>query len=114
MLDKLTRNVKIKRPDKSSSLLPGLPQHRTWLEARVLAESQRTLDFDAPPTGRKTILAHKIALDPTVKQRIYFARAAGASRFVYNWALAEWKQQYKAGGKPNGNSLKIAFNAIKY
>ena len=31
------------------------------------------------------ILAHRIELDPTVKQREYFARAAGCARFVWNW-----------------------------
>ena len=35
------------------------------------------------------ILAHRIALDPTVKQRIFFAKACGCSRFAWNWALAE-------------------------
>ena len=33
------------------------------------------------------ILAHKIALDPTVKQQLYFAKAAGCDRFVWNLAL---------------------------
>jgi putative transposase len=35
------------------------------------------------------LLAHKIALDPTNKQRTYFARASGVARFAYNWALGE-------------------------
>ena len=47
------------------------------------------------------LLAHKIALDPNRAQRVYFVRAAGVARFAYNWALAEWQQQYKAGEKPN-------------
>jgi len=34
------------------------------------------------------ILAHKIALDPTVKQRIALAKACGVARFTWNWALA--------------------------
>ena len=29
---------------------------------------------------------------------MYFARASGTARFAYNWALAEWRRQYKAGG----------------
>jgi putative transposase len=57
-------------------------------------------------------LTHKIALDPTVKQRRYFARAAGIARFVFNWALAEWDRQYESGGKPNGMTLKKQFNAV--
>ncbi len=48
-------------------------------------------------------LTHKITLDPTCKQRSYFARAAGTARFVFNWGLAEWNQQYTAGKKPSGN-----------
>jgi len=39
------------------------------------------------------MLAHKIALDPTNKQRTYFARTCGTARFSYNWALAEWERQ---------------------
>lgn len=59
-------------------------------------------------------LTHKIQLDPTVKQRRYFARAAGTHQFVFNWALSEWDRQYAAGGKPSGAALKKQFNAIKY
>jgi len=44
------------------------------------------------------MLAHKIALDPTNKQRTYFARGRGA--VFYIWGLAEWERQYKAGRKP--------------
>ena len=39
-------------------------------------------------------------------QRVYFARAAGTARFAWNWALGEWKSQYKAGGKPTEVSLR--------
>lgn len=60
------------------------------------------------------ILAHRIALDPTFAQRDYFARAAGTARFTWNWALAEWDRRYAAGDKPNGSTLKAAFNAVKY
>ena len=59
------------------------------------------------------ILAHKIRLVPTPKQEAYFRRACGTARFTYNWALAEWKQQYAAGAKPNGVALKKQFNAIR-
>jgi putative transposase len=58
------------------------------------------------------IKAHKIRLHPTFEQANYFARAAGIARFVFNWALAEWKRQYEAGGKPNATALKKQFNAI--
>jgi putative transposase len=59
-------------------------------------------------------LTHKIALKPTVQQENYFKRAAGTSRFVWNWALAEWKFQYALGEKPNAMMLKKQFNQIKY
>ena len=59
------------------------------------------------------MVAHKIALDPNNKQRSYFARACGAARFAYNWALGEWKRQYQAGGKPSEVSLRRELNALK-
>jgi putative transposase len=59
------------------------------------------------------ILAHKIALDPTVEQSIYFARAAGTARFAWNWALAEWERQYEAGEKPNAMKLKAQWSAVR-
>ena len=59
------------------------------------------------------LLAHKIALDPNAAQRLYFARAAGTARFAWNWALAEWKAQYKAGGKPSDVSLRRDLNKVK-
>ena len=48
---------------------------------------------------------HRIELDPTAKQREYFAQAAGCSRFVYNWALNEWNAQYEMGGRPKATEL---------
>lgn len=57
-------------------------------------------------------VTHKIKLDVTCKQADYCRRAAGTSRFVYNWALAEWNRQYEAGEKPTANKLKKQFNAI--
>jgi putative transposase len=59
-------------------------------------------------------LTHKIALRPTREQKEYFNQAAGTSRFVWNWALAEWNHQYSLGSKPNGMLLKKQFNQIKY
>jgi len=56
------------------------------------------------------MLAHKIALDPSNKQRTYFGWACGVARFSYNWALAEWKRQYKAGGKPSQAALRRQLN----
>jgi len=59
------------------------------------------------------IRGHVIRLDPTIKQANALARAAGVSRFTYNWALAEWTRQYQAGEKPSALKLKKQFNAIK-
>jgi IS605 OrfB family transposase len=59
------------------------------------------------------IKAHKIRLNPTPGQAIYFAKAAGTARFAYNWGLAEWKRQHEAGEKPSALGLKKQFNAIK-
>lgn len=59
------------------------------------------------------ILAHRIALDPTVEQSIALSRACGVARFTYNWALEEWKRQYAEGKKPKAAELKKQWNAIK-
>jgi putative transposase len=65
------------------------------------------------------ILAHKIALDPTLAQAEYFARAAGTARFAWNWALARWRQEYalwkeyQCGPKPSEGSLRRDLNALK-
>lgn len=59
------------------------------------------------------IRAHVIAIDPTARQAIHFARACGVARFAYNWGLAEWKRQYEAGEKPSANKLKAQWNAIR-
>ena len=62
--------------------------------------------------GKQT-LSHKICLDPTRSQEIYFRKACGTARFVWNWALAQWKEDYQNGEKPNGLRLKKTFNALK-
>ena len=59
------------------------------------------------------ILAHKIALDPNDRQATHFAKAAGTARFAWNWALGQWQDQYKAGGKPSETALRKQLNAIK-
>src|SRR5947209_12176414 len=61
----------------------------------------------------RIIKAHKIRLNPTPEQANYFARAAGTTRFVWNWALAEWNRQYEAGEKPTALKLKKQVNAIR-
>ncbi|MBV8557020.1 MAG: transposase, partial [Planctomycetaceae bacterium] len=59
------------------------------------------------------IVVHKIALDPNKEQEASFRKAAGCARFAYNWALAEWREQYEAGGEPSECSLRRLLNAIK-
>lgn len=59
------------------------------------------------------IHAHKIRLHPTEEQKGYFTKAAGTTRYVWNWALAEWNRQYEAGEKPSALKLKKQFNAIR-
>jgi putative transposase len=59
------------------------------------------------------IKAHKIRLHPTEEQKVYFAKAAGIARFVWNWALAKWNRHYEAGEKPTALKLKKQFHAIR-
>lgn len=65
------------------------------------------------------LLAHKIVLDPTAAQRLYFARAAGTARLAWNWALRRWQQEYAlkreycCGPSPSDVSLRRDLNAIK-
>lgn len=59
------------------------------------------------------LLVHKIALKPNNKQATYFKKSCGVARFSYNWALAQWKQEYESGGKPSEISLRKKLNAIK-
>ena len=65
------------------------------------------------PHEGHTVRGHVIRLDPTVKQTNALVRAAGVARFTYNWALAEWGRQYRAGQKPSAAKLKKQFNTIK-
>jgi putative transposase len=58
-------------------------------------------------------LTHKIRLDPTNKQKLYFQKACGTARFTWNWALAHWEEKYKTGQKTNALELKKEFNALK-
>lgn len=59
-------------------------------------------------------LTHKIQLNPTPEQAVYFKKAAGTTRRVWNWALGKWNDEYTAGKKPNAMKLKKLFNGIKY
>ncbi|MCZ8121965.1 MAG: RNA-guided endonuclease TnpB family protein [Magnetospirillum sp.] len=65
------------------------------------------------------LIAHRIALDPTNKQRSYFAKGAGTARFAYNWALGEWRRLYEARKtdpalpQPTDAVLRRRLNEIK-
>ena len=65
------------------------------------------------------LIAHRVELDPTDRQRTAFARAAGTARFAYNWALAEWKRRHAARERdkslpaPSEMALRRDLNAAK-
>lgn len=65
------------------------------------------------------IRSHKIALALNNRQQTYMRKAAGVSRFAYNWALAEWDKQYQAHKadpslpKPSQGALRRQLNSIK-
>jgi len=46
--------------------------------------------------------AYKTELQVNNKQSSYFEECAGLARFIYNWALAYWIEEYKAGNKRTG------------
>jgi putative transposase len=57
------------------------------------------------------IRAHKIRLNPIPEQETYFYKAAGTSRFAYNWAVNVWSTS--EGKKPSAALLKKQFNTQK-
>lgn len=65
------------------------------------------------------IRSHKIALALNNRQQTYMRKAAGMSRFAYNWALSEWDKQYQAHKadpsqpKPSQCALRRQLNSIK-
>ena len=61
----------------------------------------------------KILRAYKTELDPNNKQRTWLGRCCGAARFVYNWGLGEWQEQYGIGGQPSAYALCRYFNSMK-
>lgn len=60
------------------------------------------------------IRAHKIRLNPTTEQELYFRKAAGTKRFVYNWALDRWKWAKSQSVATYGMmAAKKDFNGLK-
>jgi putative transposase len=62
---------------------------------------------------------HKVRLDPNKVQATHFAKACGAARFAYNWALSEWGRQYDAYcadpslPRPSEGALRKQLNSMK-
>ena len=56
---------------------------------------------------------HSIRLDPTPAQEELFRKCVGTARFAYNYALAQWREQYQAGLKPNERNIRKQLNAEK-
>src|SRR4051794_15007906 len=66
------------------------------------------------PASLTVILSHEIEMLPSSEEQvIYFKKACGVSRFVYNWGLDEWQKQVQQGLKTNWMALKKQLNAIK-
>jgi len=59
------------------------------------------------------IRSHVMQLRPNNKRATYLQKACGVQRFVYNWGLARWKEEYEKGNKPNSRELKKEFTTIK-
>jgi putative transposase len=58
--------------------------------------------------------AYRFELDPNREQRVLLAKSVGASRYVYNWGLAESKRQYELTGKrPRLGDLKKQLVVLK-
>ena len=67
-----------------------------------------------PWRGGVIYRGHKIRLDPNKRQEQFFWKCVGTARFAYNWALANWKQDYADGGRPSAFDLRRRLNSIKH
>ena len=57
--------------------------------------------------------SHKIKLNPTKTQKIFFEKSFGTARFCFNWALNKWQEDYKNGIRQTAYSLIKHLNYIK-
>lgn len=57
--------------------------------------------------------SNKIRIYPTPEQDSILRQRLGASRFVWNWCLAKWDEEYKAGNKPTAFGMAKLFRANK-
>src|SRR2546426_4961472 len=59
--------------------------------------------------------AFRFELDPNRAQRVLLAKSVGASRYVYNWGLAESQRAYELTGKrPRHSELKKRLVGLKH
>ena len=56
--------------------------------------------------------AHKIRIYPTKEQETQLYKTAGTSRYVYNWALDQWKSMYDAFDKGLSQERPSAFKLV--
>ena len=61
----------------------------------------------------KILASHKIELKPNNKAKTHFKKAFGCARLAYNWALAEWEENYRQGVKASIYDIRKEFNSIK-
>ena len=57
---------------------------------------------------------YRFELDPNREQRVLLGRSVGASRYVFNWGLAESQREYELTGKrPRHSELKKRLVGLK-
>ena len=61
----------------------------------------------------KIIKSQRICLNPNGLQERQFRMCLGVARFAWNWALAQWGEQYKQGKKVNECMLRKQLNSLK-
>jgi putative transposase len=65
-------------------------------------------------TRQATLQAFRFELDPNREQLVLLAKSVGASRYVYNWGLAESQRSYELTGKrPRLGELKTQLVELK-
>jgi len=59
------------------------------------------------------LLGQKIEIRPNKDQEEYFLKSVGGKRFVYNHCLAEWKDAYKRGYKPDETYIRFFYKCLR-
>ena len=85
------------------------------VEMVEIAEVLRVLqDAKTSPKHREgygvMIRSHRIRLNPTPEQELYFRQCADVARFSWNWALAEYNGALARQEKPSVMALSREFN----